>query len=180
MDSVPSLSYRETAPLLYNQNTFILYQNLTLSYLQLTTLPHRFTSIRHLAVHFQFRFLWTFSRDPRGELITPTSAPFDPSTWLQTCNILSTMTSLCTLFINIRGPFEANSQIIEVLDTISESEITCPKAGFKVRVPWPRVIARTKDDAIDRRFEHKQFPFEVMRLGDVKPDEWTGFEWAED
>lgn len=51
---------------------------------------------------------------------------------------------------------------------------------FKVRVPWPKTIARTGDEGVDRRFVDRGFAFEVCRPEDVIPDQWSGFEWARD
>jgi hypothetical protein len=97
------------------------------------------------------------------------------------------MASLRTLFINIRGPFRSDTQIVEVLDTLNNSGITCPKAGFKVRVPWSQDAIHFYDKIMDdanivRRewFKQMEYPFEVMSIGNLVPDKWTGFEWAED
>ena len=37
-------------------------------------------------------------------------------------------------------------------------------------MPWPRVIALTKDDKMDRGFKNHGFPFRVVRAGKVIPD----------
>lgn len=78
----------------------------------------------------------------------------------------------------IRGPFLSNIHVVEVLNSLKKVR-KIEKGNFNVRVPWPSVIARTKNDAVDRRFEDKDFPFHVFRPEKVIPDSFTGLEWVE-
>jgi len=82
-----------------------------------------------------------------------------------------------TLFVVIRGPFSANINVADMLQSLRG--VSVEKDKFKVRVPWPIVIARTKNDAIDRRFEDKGFPFHVFRPEKVLSDKFSGLEWVE-
>lgn len=61
-----------------------------------------------------------------------------------------------------------NNCIVDMLQPLRDVKVE--KEKFRVRVPWPRIIALTKDDGMDRRFENHNFPFEVVRTGKVIPD----------
>jgi len=90
------------------------------------------------------------------------------------------MTSLSSLFVVIRGPFDYNAEIVDALQGLKEVKVDGEKAMFRVRIPWPNVIARTGNEGADRRFEDKGFAFNVFRPDAVLPDKWSGFEWARD
>lgn len=97
--------------------------------------------------------------------------------WENVCKILKDMEGLEDLFVIIRGPFLFNINVVDMLQSLRGVKIE--KDKFRVRVPWPYCIARTKNDAVDRQLEDKGFPFHVFRPEDVLCDYFSGLEWVD-
>jgi len=163
--------YTESTDILYTSNTFSIWQNDTLFDLQSTILPGCFASIKSLRLHWQFRFSQTFQRNACGDLEIKVDPPWDVETWQRACKILQNMPALRELLVIVRGPFLLNSDVVDMLMPLKEARVS---ESFQVRVPWPNVIIRTKNDGVDRRFEDRGFPFRVLRPETVMPDEDTG------
>jgi hypothetical protein len=64
--------------------------------------------------------------------------------------------------------------IVDMLQPLRTVE--AKKGSFRVRVPWPRVIALARRESVDQRFENRSFPFQVTRTGKVIPDIDPGLE----
>jgi hypothetical protein len=164
-------SYTESIDILYTSNTFSIWQNDTLFDLQSTILPERFSSIKSLRLHWQFRISQTFQRNACGDLEIKVDPPWDVETWVRACKILQNMPALRELRVIVQGPFLLNSDVVDMLKPLKEVRVD---GSFEVRVPWPSVIIRTKNDSVDRRFEDRGFPFRVFRPEKVMLDEDTG------
>ena len=114
--------------------------------------------------------IWPFERNMCGVLNRRDEAPWDLETWEKACQILRSMEGLEDLFVILRGGAESNSAIVGGLEYLTGVKVE--KDKFRVRIPWPRVIARTKNDAVDRRLEDRGFPFHVFRPERVLIDEF--------
>jgi hypothetical protein len=88
------------------------------------------------------------------------------------------MKGLEDLFVIFREGPESNSAIVGGLEYLTEVKVK--KDKFRMRVPWPRVIARTKNDVVDRQLEDRGFHFHVFRPEEVLTDQFSGLEWIED
>lgn len=84
------------------------------------------------------------------------------------------MLCLRSLFIDIRGLFLLNTYIIEMLQPLKEVKVA--KSNFRVRIPWPRVIALTKNEGIDHMMIDQDFPFEIIRPAKVMSEPCGGME----
>ncbi|KAF4632502.1 hypothetical protein G7Y89_g5629 [Cudoniella acicularis] len=160
--------YIEAISILYTKNTFLLYQNDTLFDLKNTTLPFRFSSIRSLKLHWQFRNQETFERDISGTLSRHVSTPWDVQTWKSACTILSQLPALENLSVNIQGPFLFSQNVDDMLEELRV--VNNVKGEFRVKAPWSRIVHLARDDGMDWRLEHKGFPFRVRRPEVVFPD----------
>jgi hypothetical protein len=125
-----------------------------------------------VTLHWQFRRRETFQRNACGELETKGEAPWDVATWEEACQVLKGMAALKELFVVVRGQFLANSDVLDMVRPLSEVRVE--KEAFRVRVPWPSILIRTRDEGVDRRFEDQQFSFHIVRPDEVVPDKDNG------
>jgi hypothetical protein len=88
-------------------NSFALYENDTIFEFQRSIFPHRFSSIRFLTLHWQFRHQSTFAPPVTGVSI---KTPWDLASWHRACSVVSTsMPGLREILIVVKGPFHTVS-----------------------------------------------------------------------
>jgi hypothetical protein len=159
-----------------------LWQNDTIFWLHSTTLPSRFAAIDSLTLHWQFKYRYTFDVSARENNI---SAPCDPATWREACQILKGMTSLKELNVVVRGPFlwsqgkpipeQYHSGLLGMLQPLSEVRVV-EKEAFRVRVPWAIKYYESREKEMRLLIERNEFPFTIVHPEEQVPDEWDGLE----
>jgi hypothetical protein len=82
------------------------------------------------------------------------------------------MVGLKVLSVVIQGPFMIDSNILDMLQPLTEVRIE--RNSFRVRVPWPVIQVQRRDESVDRHFEDQNFPFQIIRPNDIKPDRDSG------